>query len=471
MKPIIRLKEISVSNVKNVEEGKITTLSDFDSINKSDIIGIYGQNGSGKTAIIDVLEMLKTLLSAEKISKRYNNLVNVNHEKLSIFCKFLVKNDFGEFYLEYECQIGRMGENFSHYNLTEEELNTNKVLFEKLRYKENIKRKRWKTILQRTVSRQEKLSLKEFISLDDSDLIIGNESAFSVDNEYRFLMRYADLNSAKKSTSYLFSNEMDKLYDELLSKTEIELIKNLKSDFNRDFHVIGCNHTGYILANIAMPFTIHLPQSRGIIPYNLDKPVTLPIAAYKALNNVVDQINIVLDNLVPDVIIEIRPIVEETLENGKKGMTFEFLSIKSDKNIPLRCESSGVLKLISILSALIAVFNNPNAFVAIDELDAGIFEYLLGELLEVLTDSGRGQLIFTSHNLRLLEVLPNKNMWFTTTSGNNRFIRLSGIRKTSNPRDVYLRAVQVGGQQEELYHETDSYNIRRAFRKAGNIYD
>ena len=36
----------------------------------------------------------------------------------------------------------------------------------------------------------------------------------------------------------------------------------------------------------------------------------------------------------------------------------------------------------------------------IDELDSGIYEYLLGECLEVMQDKAKGQLIFTSHNLR-----------------------------------------------------------------------
>lgn len=66
---------------------------------------------------------------------------------------------------------------------------------------------------------------------------------------------------------------------------------------------------------------------------------------------------------------------------------------------------------------------------SIDELDAGIFEYMLGELLDIFGKSAKGQLIFTSHNLRALEML--------------------------------------GGQDEQIYEETDSLKIARAFRKAG----
>ena len=55
-----------------------------------------------------------------------------------------------------------------------------------------------------------------------------------------------------------------------------------------------------------------------------------------------------------------------------------------------------------------------------DELDAGISEVLLGTLLHTIEETGKGQLIFTSHNLRPLEVLSKDNIVFTTTNPSNR---------------------------------------------------
>lgn len=79
-------------------------------------------------------------------------------------------------------------------------------------------------------------------------------------------------------------------------------------------------------------------------------------------------------------------------------MRFEILSVRGENRIPLKYESEGIKKLISILSILIAMYNNASVCVAVDEFDAGIYEYLLGEILRILEESGRGQLIFTSHN-------------------------------------------------------------------------
>ena len=65
---------------------------------------------------------------------------------------------------------------------------------------------------------------------------------------------------------------------------------------------------------------------------------------------------------------------------------------------------------------------------AIDELDSGIFEYLLGEILRIISEKGKGQLIFTSHNLRPLETIDKGFVAFTTTNVNNRYIRFSNVK-------------------------------------------
>ena len=48
--------------------------------------------------------------------------------------------------------------------------------------------------------------------------------------------------------------------------------------------------------------------------------------------------------------------------------------------IPIRMESEGIIRIISILNALIQTLGNPSICLAIDELDAGIFEYMLGKI-------------------------------------------------------------------------------------------
>ena len=135
--------------------------------------------------------------------------------------------------------------------------------------------------------------------------------------------------------------------------------------------------------------------------------------------------------------------------------------------IPIRMESNGIIKIISILHALIQAFANPSICLAIDELDAGVFEYLLGELLDIFNKSAKGQMIFTSHNLRALEMLDKDSVMFSTTNPDRRYIRMKNVKTSNNLRDTYLRGITLGGQDEVIYEETDSLKIARAFRKAG----
>ena len=56
---------------------------------------------------------------------------------------------------------------------------------------------------------------------------------------------------------------------------------------------------------------------------------------------------------------------------------------------------------------------------------------------------------------------------FSTANPDNRYIHMKNIKKTNNLRDLYLRSITLGGQNEVIYEETDSLSIAKAFRKAG----
>jgi hypothetical protein len=86
-----------------------------------------------------------------------------------------------------------------------------------------------------------------------------------------------------------------------------------------------------------------------------------------------------------------------------------------------------------------------------------------------MSDRAKGLLIFTSHNLRPLEVLPYHKIIFTTMNASNRYITIKNIKATNNLRDVYLRAIQLGGMDESIFNHNNEINIKRAFRRAGRV--
>ena len=62
----VRMESISIENFKNIQKGML----DFENRRKkyrASIVGLYGQNGSGKTALIDVIQLLKYSLCGKAI--------------------------------------------------------------------------------------------------------------------------------------------------------------------------------------------------------------------------------------------------------------------------------------------------------------------------------------------------------------------------------------------------------------------
>ena len=177
-----------------------------------------------------------------------------------------------------------------------------------------------------------------------------------------------------------------------------------------------------------------------------------------------------LYTIIPGLRIEIKEYGSQLMDNGEEGHKIELMSSREGMpSFPIRMESEGIIKIISILNALIQAFSDPSICLAIDELDAGIFEYILGELLQIFDESAKGQLIFTSHNLRVLERLDKKNIICSTINPSNRYIYLKGIEKNHNKRDFYIRSIVLGGQKERLYDNRELQDMNYAFKRAGSI--
>ena len=90
--------------------------------------------------------------------------------------------------------------------------------------------------------------------------------------------------------------------------------------------------------------------------------------------------------------------------------------------------------------------------------------------MNIISEKGKGQLIFTSHNLRPLETIDKGFIAFTTTNPKMRYIRMTNVKETNNLRDFYYRDIVLGEQSEQVYNPTNKYEIALAFREAGEVY-
>ena len=446
---IVRLLEIGIVNLKNVKNGKISFLNsnikETLTLQLGDVLGIYGQNGSGKTTVIEALSILKSILVRIPLDNELKNLITYGEKNTELLFKFYIEIENKKYIVEYKVIIGKTGDN------------TIEILSEVIKYSIYLEQdKRWKNTqtLIETPFNIDVINLKKYNKnfSDEIDLL-------------KVLIEQGI--SQKLKVSSVFSQEIKKF---LKDDTDlIYIIEALEYYGNLNLFIVSNRDIGMITLNLLLPLKIKNLNSCGDLPIQIDKNESIIVnqLIYPSVENAINEINIVLKRIIPDLQLKIEEQRKETLPDGNTNIIADLRSIREGKTISLRYESEGIKRIISILGVLIAGYNQPSVCLAIDELDSGIFEYLLGEILEVLSSEIKGQLIFTSHNLRILEKIDKKSIIFSTTNPENRYIRFKYIKPNNNLRDMYLRELIIQEQAEQLYKETKQSDIKRAFYRAG----
>ena len=453
---VVRLSSLTLKNIKNVKNGTIVMPFANErkmEYGKAEILGVYGQNGSGKTAIVDALYFLQSIMLGEELDQSILDYISADSINAEINAEFNIFGDDILYEVGYHIVLLKMEDRvviereYLNCAINKDGYRTNKNIF--MDY-------------QRTQMDSVFKPLKRF------------EELVGKDKEVKMDLIVARKMAEKSNCSYIFGSDSREIFfkknDEF--KNYATVIRALFKFALKDLFVIRSSHSGMISANFLLPMAFRIEKEKtgmkGDFAVPLTKPVILDAERKDILNEIVNQINIVLCTIIPGMSIEVRNYGKQAMDSGEEGWKIELMSNRGGKRIiPIRMESEGIIKIVSILNVLIQAFGNPSICLVIDELDAGIFEYMLGELLDIFNKSAKGQLIFTSHNLRALEMLDKDSIMFSTVNPNNRYIHMKNVKGSNNLRSMYIRSITLGGQEENIYEETDSLKIARAFRKAG----
>lgn len=463
----VRLRSIEIYDFKNVKYGYLNFENKRKDLSAS-VLGLYGQNGSGKTALIDVIFLLKYILTGVSVPLKYGDCINLDADRAHFCFKFKVfcgDTERIEYDAVYECSI-RKDVDESAANM-EREPGYKVTVFDEALFT-SVKSEAYNSRLSPLIdTRTEKV----FLPVTKFKDFFGDKKEAETD------LLVAKAYAAKTSRSFIFSRELLTA----INNSNISDINNIKiyrmlylaliAYGNTELFVIDTTNSGLISIN-ALPISFSYEEEGGRLSYGslmikLNGVSDIPKTAVDLVKNVISSMNFVLKELVPGLTVEIKELGVQLREDGKEICQIQLLSLKNGKPIPFQYESEGIKKIVSILSLLIGVYNKPSMTVAIDELDSGVFEYLLGEILRIISESGKGQLIFTSHNLRPLETLDRRFVAFTTINPEKRYTRLSNLKKNNNLRDYYYRDIMLGEHNEPLYNATNNYDIALAFRKAG----
>lgn len=473
MKSNVRITNISIKNFKNVNKGELSFVNNRKSF-KASVLGVYGQNGSGKTVLIDALELLKGALCEFEIPDKFADYINVDSDRSEIEYSFDVTLDETVYPVVYRLTLtGDIAQNNG---------NTESVIEGRERYKAKISTEVLKCQT-RTPSGDLRMgriidteSTAAFAPKSKYALLIGGNKETSTD------LLVSKKLSQKTAKSFVFSKDLlnaIRINNSKQNKSDngeskerthyLALIEALVKFGNSELFVINTANSGLISLN-AQPLVFKIQDremgTSGTIAVPIEEPSVIPEDMFHVTEAVIGNMNIVLEKIVPGLTIAVKDLGSQLMPNGV-GKRIELVSRKNSKEIPLKYESEGIKKIVSILQLFVVVYNQKSITVAIDELDSGVFEYLLGELLRILSEKGKGQLIFTSHNLRPLETIDRGFVAFTTTNPDNRYIRLANVKENNNLRDFYYRDIMLGEQEDSVYNPTNNAEIALAFREAG----
>ena len=463
----VRIHNLTIRDFKNVEWGSIDfACSKTNSQKTVDIMGLYGQNGSGKTALIESLAVLKTVLCGQSIPDDYANYITIDKQFSNMSFTFEIQSETETFKAKYSFALVK----------TEAEGESNIVNSDSTKqYRVTIanevlsmsgmvagKKQKWQHLINTAPSDS------PFVPQTKYAEVIGNSKVLK-----HQLMVYRKLTS-QRSQSFIFYRDTLKTIRENCVVSEYTSILNALVQYgNYGLHVIDTKSAGLINLNAALPFFFKLDSEQslsvGSVAIQLNGSSTIPTQVYDVIQRVISNMNAVLEQIVPGLTVSLKQYGKALLRDSREGCIVELMATRGGKAIPLRYESEGIKRIVSILQLLIVMYNNEGMTVAIDELDAGVFEYLFGELLKVVSESGKGQLIFTSHNLRPLETIDKKFVYFTTTNPKNRYMQLENVKTNNNMRQLYYRRISLGGQKEELYDLTNNYEIVLSFVEAGEF--
>ena len=463
---IVRIESIEIKNFKNVKSGYLNFINTRKPYSSS-ILGLYGQNGSGKTALIDAISLLKYAITMQPIPAQFADYINVdaNHATIKYGFKVNTSDPISEYTVFYEVNI-RKDIDESIYNTDYVGDNTEKykttIFNEVLSY--SYSSDDTKVKLQPIVDTR---TIMVFVPATKYITLVGKDK--TIETNLFVAKKY----TSETSRSFVFSTELlNSMRKNCKEEYHLSLFERLLWFGAYELFIFNTANSGLITMNVlplAFRYEEYGKSAIGRLGIKLNGSSKIPQNALDIVKKVASNMNIVLTQLVPGLTINVKDLGTEILPNGNTSYKIQLMSQKNSKEIPLQYESEGIKKIISILQLLIVIYNKASITVAVDELDSGVFEYLLGEILRIISEKGKGQLIFTSHNLRPLETLDRGFIAFTTTNQENRFIRLNNVKTNNNLRDFYYRDIVLGEQSETVYEPTNNYEIALAFREAGEL--
>ena len=394
-------------------------------------ISIYGENGSGKTNIVELFKLLQqstmsraTDIAMNKMPKEFWKIQEEMSDQLPTEIR----------------QIFQLSFNLKEYRMLDEEDATEIEYGFKINNKDGF----------------------YYIKFDDE--IIEEKLYYMAGKQRAYLFQINKENNKiiKNLNKNIFINE--KYNEELIDGidkywgkyTFLSLLSFETIEKNKDY--IDNNISKNIIEVIDRIWLMTVHVDKGALKIIPDGFVKV-----RKLNNI--QKGIVKKDKLPEIkkyenvlnifftqayadIKEVKYEINEKEDRIHYELYFNKMIGGQIKSIPSRLESDGTRRILNQFDTIIGSLLGET--VILDEIDNGIHDVLMKNIIMSIKDEITGQLIITTHNTLLLEILPKENIYILSTdyNGNKTInsIKEYGIKiqKNNNARDLYFKGIFGG---------------------------
>ena len=207
-----------------------------------DILGIYGQNGSGKTTVIDALSILKSILIGKSLNLELINLITYGKEDCTLTFDFYIEINNKKYIVDYKVILQKTKENdveiineiLKYSVFSEENWKKKQLLIEVPFFNKFMETKKYKD---------------NFLDMDSTDIIVNQKLA------------------RMTRTSFIFSKEIK---DIIKKESDLSNIVNALSYFGHlNLFIVSNKEIGIINLNLLLPLKIKNTTSSGGIPIQI----------------------------------------------------------------------------------------------------------------------------------------------------------------------------------------------------------
>lgn len=420
----MKITAIELNNFKSIQHLSMNLASrNYKNIKK--LVAIYGENGAGKSTLIDSFKVLclsiRTLDNLEEFIKFRDSIIEKNKDT-TINPDFLLK-------ISRDRMFTNIHDIFNNCHT--------------INSKEN-------TIIKYSFCLDEKPGYYELTFSENNELI--EEKMYHVINKNRGILFDIRKGETPNLNSEIIKNQelkkeiynmIDRYWGQhtLLAIISNEIKKNniryIKNNIKKNIleFITNISKTSFYQHSISSELIVSSQPIQGM---NIEKG-TIPLSWEQSLDMIEDILNTFNTSSYSDVL-------KVFYEKNKNDKSIQYKLIFRKRiggeatDISVNLESGGTRRLIKLLPLLIDAVKGH--IVVIDEIDNGIHDLLISQILESISQTIKGQLIFTTHNTQLMNSISSSNVFILNTDRNGfkEIYSLDefGVRTTNNMSKMYL---------------------------------